>query len=128
MDILKQRRARGIIVVAVLMMVFGLAEVVTSFTHDFFGVTTARGVISIGAGAMIGLLYILAGLLILTGKRWGATVAISCLVVDVLGRVGMVLAGLYPIDSFLQTSAIIIGTVIAAAFAVYIWSRRNSFG
>jgi hypothetical protein len=32
----------GIAVVAMLMILFGLAEVVTGFTHDFFGISTSQ--------------------------------------------------------------------------------------
>jgi hypothetical protein len=39
----------------------------------------------------------------------------------------MVLAGLYPLSSFSQTFAIVVGTAIAAFFAMYIGSRWKSF-
>ena len=35
-------RPKGIIVVAMLMILFGAAEIVTGFTHDSFGLTTAQ--------------------------------------------------------------------------------------
>ena len=127
MRLTNQTRPRGITVAAFLMILFGLAEVVTSFTHNFFGITTARGVISVGEGASIGALYVAAGLLILTVRRRPAALAMVCLAADVFGRVGMVLTGLYPTDSFSQTFAIVTGTAIAAAFALYIWSKWNSF-
>jgi len=57
MNFVKRSRPRGIIVVAFLMILFGLAEVVTGFTHQFFGVTTANGATSAYAGALIGVLY-----------------------------------------------------------------------
>jgi hypothetical protein len=109
------------------MILFGLAEVVTSFTHVFFGVTTARGIISTSAGALIGMLYVAAGMLCLSMKRWAATVAIACLAVDILGRIAMVVTGLFPINSAYQTVAIAIGTIVAAAFGLYIWTKRTSF-
>jgi len=42
------RRPRAIVVTAVLMIVFGIAEVVTGLTHNFFGVTTTQGSASAG--------------------------------------------------------------------------------
>jgi hypothetical protein len=42
-----QTRPLGITVVAVLMIVFGLAEVATGFTHDFLGIIiTANAALS----------------------------------------------------------------------------------
>jgi len=65
MNFVKRSRPRGIIVVVFLMILFGLAEVVTGFTHQFFGVMTANGATSAYAGALIGVLYTEAGLLVL---------------------------------------------------------------
>ena len=111
-------RPRGIIVVVFLMILFGLAEVVTGFTHQFFGVTTANGATSA---------YAAAGLLVLIMRKWAATLAIVCLAVDVVGRVAMVFTGLYPVDSPAQTFAIITGTAIVVAFAIYILSKWRAF-
>jgi hypothetical protein len=49
-----ETRPRGILIVALLMILFGLAEVVTGFTHRFFGISTTEGVASTYAGAAIG--------------------------------------------------------------------------
>ena len=108
------------------MILFGLAEVVTSFTHAFFGITTTRGIISTSAGTLIGMLYVAAGLLCLSMKRWAATLAIVCLAVDILGRIAMVATGLFPINSAYQTAAIFIGTIVVA-FGLYIWTKHTSF-
>lgn len=118
---------RGIIVVAVLMIVFGLAELVTSFTHSFFGLTTSEALLSSVLGALLGACYMTAGMLLFWRKRWAATLAIVLLCVDVVGRIAMVLAGLYPLGSFRQAFAIVVGTALAAFFAIYIAVRRKSF-
>ena len=39
-------RPLGITIVAILMILFGLAEIVTGFTHNFFGVSTTLGALS----------------------------------------------------------------------------------
>jgi hypothetical protein len=127
MNLVKQRRPWGIIVVAFLMILFGLAEVVTGFTHQFFGVTTARGAVSAYAGASIGALYAAAGVLVLTMRKSAVALAIGCLAADVVGRVAMVLTGLYPVASSAQTFAIVIGTAIVIAFAIYILSKWRAF-
>jgi hypothetical protein len=114
-------------IVSGLMILFGLAEVVTSFTHDFFGLSTTQMALSTIIGAVIGLFYIIAGLLILTMKKTVAAIAIILLIADVIGRGFMVIAQLYPTDSPKQIFAIILGTGIAALFALFIASRWKLF-
>jgi len=118
----------GITIVAVLMILFGIAEVVTGFRHEFFGLTTAQVEISTYVGVSLGLFYFVGGLLILTKMKWAAVIAIVLLCGDVIGRIVMVITGLYPINSFLQTFAIIVGTLIAAFCAVYITLKLRFFG
>ncbi len=110
------------------MIVFGLAEVVTGFRHEFFGLTTAQATLSTYLGVALGLFYCIGGFLILTNKRWAALLAVVLLCGDVIGRIAMVVTGLYPLNSFLQTFAIIAGTAIAVFFAIYIGLKLKSFG
>jgi hypothetical protein len=119
---------RSLLVVAVLMVLFGLAEVATGFTHNFIGVVTTSGNnLSTYLGVALGLFYFLGGLLVLSKKKWAAISAIVLLCGDVIGRISMVLAGLYPVDSFKQSVAIIMGTCIAVFFAFYIILKFKSF-
>jgi hypothetical protein len=119
-----QSRPRDIIIVALSMIVFGLAELTTSFTHRFFGLSTAQIATSTYLGATIGTLYAAAGLLVLSMKKRAAAVAIVFLIADVVGRIAMVVTGLYPVDSLKQIAAIILGTSIVAIFAVYQWLHK----
>jgi hypothetical protein len=108
-----------------LMILFGLAEVVTGFTHHFSGISTAKSSIFTYEAAAIGSCYIVGGLLIMTMKKWAAALTIVLLGVDIAGRLTLVGAGLYPMNSLEQVTAIITGTGIAAIFAIYIalnWS------
>jgi hypothetical protein len=116
----------GIAVVAMLMILFGLAEVVTGFTHDFFGISTSQAATFTYAAAVIGALYVMGGLLILTLKKWAARLAILCLLVDIVGRISLVATGLYPTNSFKQIIAITLGTATAAIFAIYIGLKSSS--
>jgi hypothetical protein len=122
-----QSHHRGIAIVALLMIVFGVAEVVTGFTHHFFGISTSQAAIFTFAAAAIGTFYIVAGLLILTMKKWAAAVAIVLLGADIIGRIALAATGLYPLNSFLQVFAIIAGTAIAAIFAIYIGLKWSLF-
>ncbi len=108
-------------------MAFGAAEVVTSFTHRFFGLTTTEATLSTLIGAIIGSCYFASGLLILLRIRKAAVAAIILLIIDAVGRSAMVLTGLYPIDSALQAFAIIIGTAIVVLFALYILLEMRHF-
>jgi len=124
----KNPRPLGILIVAVLMILFGAAEVATGFTHNFIGqVSTTETTLSTWLGVALGLFYAVGGLLILTNRKWAAITAIVLLCGDVLGRVGMVLAGLYPLNSFKQTFAIVVGTAIALFFAIYVALKLKYF-
>ena len=120
-------RPTGITVVALLMILFGLAEVVTGFTHNFLGISTAQVDIFTYSAIALGVFYVAAGLLILTMKRIAAALAIVLLCADIIGRVALVVTGLYPTDTFKQSFAIIAGTAIAAIFAIYIGLKWSSF-
>ena len=120
-------RPRSITVIAILMIIFGCAEVVTAFTHDFFGISTAFSVMSTYSAAGIGALYAVAGLLILTMRKWAAGLALTCLALVIVGRVALVAIGFFPVSSFEQTFAIVVGTAIAIAFAGYVGLKWSLF-
>jgi hypothetical protein len=120
-------RPWSLTVVALLMILFGLAEAATGFRRSFFGVATKSGAVSTSAGATIGAFYAAAGALVLTKRKWAAALAIGFLAADVVGRMAMVRAGLYPLDSPIQIIAIVVGTAIVIAFAIYIASKWRVF-
>ncbi len=127
MEPVNQGRPLGISIVAFLMILFGLAEVVTGFTHNFFGITTSSVNIFTYSSAAIGAFYAVGGLLILTMKKWAAALAIVLLGADIVGRVALVVTGLFPTDSLKNTLSIIAGTAIAVIFAIYIGLKWKSF-
>jgi hypothetical protein len=116
-------RPIGISVVATLTILFGLAEIATAFTHNFLGVTTPVVSMFTYAAALIGMMYIVSGLLILTMRKRAVVVALVLLVFDIAGRIALVASGLYPTTSFKQNFAIVTGTVVVALFALYIGSK-----
>jgi hypothetical protein len=91
------------------MMLFGLAEIVTSFRHEFFGLTTSQAVVSTIIGAVIGLLYFVSGFLVLTKRIRAAIAAIILLITDVAGHFTMAWSELYPLNSEMQTLGIMAG-------------------
>jgi hypothetical protein len=119
-------RVWDIRIISALMVIFGIAEIHTGFSHKFFGVTTEPTVASTYAGAVLGLLYALAGGLCLVRKRWSIRAAITTLTVVVIGRIAMVVLGYFPITTAKQTFSIVAGTALAALFTLYLWWRRKS--
>ncbi len=121
------KRPLGITVIALLMILFGLIEVVTAFTHHFLGISTSEASVFTYSAAAIGAFYVIAGLLVVTMEKRAAVLAIVLLIADIIGRILLVMAGLYPVDSFEQTFAIVMGTAIAAIFAIYIGWKWITF-
>jgi hypothetical protein len=123
-----QNRSVGIMVVAVLMIVFGLAEIATGFTHNFLGlVSTVTATASTYGGVGVGALYAIGGCFLLAMKKWSTIIAEICLILVVVGRISLVAFGWYPLNSFLQTFSIIVGTALAIFFAIYIGAKWKYF-
>jgi hypothetical protein len=117
----------GIYVVSMLMLVFGMLEIITGFMHRFVLLATTSNALATFAGVTLGAFYFVAGLLVLPRRKWAGVCAIGLLGADVIGRVVMVVAGLYPVNTFLQVMGILIGTSIAAFFAIYIGLKLKTF-
>jgi hypothetical protein len=109
------------------MILFGIVEIVTGFTHNFVGISTSTTTIMTYSGATIGAFYSIAGFLTLTVRRWAANAAMVLLVADIVGRVALVVTGLFPLNSTENLVGIVGGTSLAVIFAVYIWVRRAVF-
>ena len=109
------------------MILFGIAEVVAAFSHRFFGIRTDQATIATSVGVAIGVFYFVAGALVLTMKKWAVGFALVLLVAIIIGRIAMSVTGLYPTDSLKQIFAIVAGTSIVAAFAVYLRLKWSAF-
>ena len=116
-----------LVAAAVLMIIFGLVEVVTGFTHGFFGISTANGGALGYLSVFVGLCYCAAGLLLFPMKKRLAVMAVVLLIIDTAGRIILVTKGFYPVGTVKQTVSIIAGTVIAGLFAVYIMVNRKKY-
>ncbi len=120
-------KTSGLTIIAYLMILFGIAEIVTGFTHSFLGLTTVQKNIATYMGAGLGACYLASGLLLLTRTKQAAYIAIVLLAIDVAGRIGMVTAGLYPFNTPMQIFGIVAGTAIAIFFAIYIGLKLKRF-
>jgi hypothetical protein len=114
-------------IISFLMILFGLAEILTGITHKFLVLSTSTSTLATYAGVVIGLFYLIGGLLILTGKKRWAFLAIFLLMADILGRAAMVVTGLYPFNTTHQIWGMVIGTSIAIYFAFYVGKRLKFF-
>jgi hypothetical protein len=122
-----QKHPLGIKIVAALMILFGVAEVVTSFTGNFLNViSTVATNTSTLVGAAAGSLYVLGGLFTLTMRKWGAALGIACIGGEISGRIYLVTSGLFPMSAT-NADSIVAGTVIALAFAVYLGLQWRNF-
>ena len=120
------RRPWDLIVVAGFAILAGVAEVVTGFSHTFFGITTSGVALFTVAATGIGLSYVASGVLMLTMKKWAATVALILLSIDIVGRILLAVTGLYPTDTAKSTFSLIAGTLIVAFVALYVgWKRKS---
>ena len=127
MDSINESRPRGITVVATLMILFGVAEVFTGlFLGHCIGVSEADSTVFAYEGPALGGLYVIGGFLLLTGRKWAAGLAEVCLAADVVGRVHLVLTGVYPFEG-LAAVAVVIGTAIAIRFGIYIGLKWRFF-
>jgi hypothetical protein len=124
------RPPRGLAVVASLMVLFGVAEVLTGMDVGWFAraFEIPRSPLFTAVGAAVGALYVLSGLLVLSMRRRAAAVAIALLGLIVVGRIWLVLAGVYPVGSFLPALSVAIGTGIVVVFALYVAWRWRFIG
>jgi hypothetical protein len=127
MEPITMKRPIGLVVVSVLMVLFGLAEVVTGFTHSFFGINTSTAAFFTYSAAAIGVFYAAAGVLTLAMRKPAAAIAIALLIIDVIGRLALVATGFYPTDTLRNTFSIIAGTAIVILFAIYIGWKWKAF-
>jgi hypothetical protein len=120
-------RPRGVLIAAALMVVFGIAEVTTGFTGHFVGgISVATSTEYTVAAAATGSCYSLAGVFVLTMRRWGAGLGITFLCAELLGRIYLVWAGLYPLSG-IDESSFFAGSIIAVLFVLYIGFGWNKF-
>jgi hypothetical protein len=102
------------------MIAFGLAEIVTSFTHHFLGLSTARAARATWVGASVGVLYAVAGFLVLLERSRAFWAAVVFLALVIVGRAYLSASRLYPLDSFRQVLAMTMGTAVVIGFAIYL--------
>jgi hypothetical protein len=111
----------GILVVGLFAAVAGIGEIVVGFTGNYLGILSHAIALSM-ATAIIGALYSLGGLFILTMRKWGAAIGVICIGAEVLGRIYLVATGIAP-SSGPDAMKIAMGGAIALALIAYVLSQ-----
>lgn len=125
------RRPRDILVLAAILIIFGLGEIWVGFFGNYLGILSKSIPPSV-ATAIVGFFYCLGGLMLLITRRpWGTTLSLIFIGCEVLGRAYLVAIGIAPARGP-DLVKIIIGGLIAIGFMVYIglrtlaWRRAKS--
>jgi hypothetical protein len=115
---------RKIVKLCIIMIAFSVIEILAGlyFIHKY-------NVQSIYIYVLIALdiLYIPAGLLLLTLNKRAAALSIILLSVVIVGRVALITTHLYPFSAIGPGIAMIAGILIAGAFIFYLWLQLDRF-
>ena len=117
------RNEKAALYIAILLIAFGAAEVITGLRHEFFGLVTSEDAATSIIGSGLGLCYLFAGVLLLIFSIRTLFISIILLIIDVLGRFIMMFSGMYPMDTTMQIIGMVGGTVIAVIFASFIFVK-----
>lgn len=125
------RRPTDILVLAVILIIFGLGEIWVGFFGNYLGILSKSIPPSV-ATAVVGFFYCLGGfMLLITRRSWGTILSLIFVGCEVLGRAYLVVIGVAPAKGP-DLVKIIIGGLIAVGFMGYIglrtlvWRRAKS--
>jgi hypothetical protein len=111
----------GLWITAVFTIVAGVAEIITGFRHEFFGITTSeRRLFTFSSAPDWGVLRRFWSTILL-GTRAAAGAALVLLSLDFVGRFALVASGLYPLTSRRNAVGIVAGTALVVVVAAYVW-------
>jgi len=125
---MNRKRPTGVTIAAVYAIIAGTGEVIVGFSGNYLGILSIPLPPAAAYPAAIsGVFYILGGLsLLITRKKWGAVLGIIFIGAEILGRVYIVVAGLFPINRT-NVFDIIVGAAIAVTVIFYIGWKWKSF-
>lgn len=119
------RRPKDVIVVAVLLIVFGLGEIWVGMFGNFLGILS-QSIPPSAATAIVGAFYSLGGVaLLVTRRQWGTILSLIFIGAEVLGRAYLVATGVAPSHGA-DFYKIVVGAIIAIGFMSYIALRSFS--
>jgi hypothetical protein len=103
----------------------GINEVVVGLTGNFLGILS-KPIPPSFATVAVGAFYSLAGLSLVTMKKWGAGLSILFLSAEILGRIYLVVRGIAPSKGG-DAVKVLIGGLIALALIVYVGFQWKKF-
>lgn len=119
------RRPTGVLVVAILVIVFGLGEIWVGLFGNYLGILS-KNMHPSAATVIVGGFYSVAGAaLLITRRAWGTFLSLFFIAAEVFGRVYLVVVGVAP-SRGADLFKIIIGGIIAIGFMMYIGWRSFS--
>jgi len=121
MGTLNQKRPLGITIIAVLMIMIGIATGIWGFfAHNLFGLVSNGISIWNYVAAAVGALYVIAGWYLLKVKKWAAIATIVLIFGDITWHIAMILTVDYGKENLVSA---LVGPCIALIMAVYIASK-----
>lgn len=114
-----------IILISLFAIASGINETVVGFTGNFLGILS-KAIPPSHATVAVGAFYSLAGLSLLTMKKWGAGLTVIFLSAEVAGRIYLVVTGIAPSKGE-DAVKILIGGLIALALLVYVGLQWKEF-
>ena len=111
--------------VSIFAIVSGINEVVVGVRGNFLDILS-KDLPPSFATAVVGAFYSLAGLSLLTLKKWGAVLGIVFLSAEILGRIYLVMAGIAPSKGG-DAAKISTGGLIALALIIYVGFHWKTF-
>ena len=118
-------RRLGIILISIFAILSGINEVIVGLIGNFLGILS-KPIPPSFATVTVGAFYSLAGLFLLTMRKWGAVLGILFLSAEVLGRIYLVLRGVAPSKGG-DALKILVGGLIALALVVYVGFQWKKF-
>jgi hypothetical protein len=112
------RPSLGLKLMSAAMVLLGLVEVLTCLHHRFSVIDTPGSAWTTAARVPVGACYIAAGCLLFAPRQQTARVALILLILVVIGRIGWLMANLFPLGASTQVMDIAASVVLALGFTV----------
>jgi hypothetical protein len=122
---ISRTRHVGIIVISIFAISAGLGEIVVGFTGNYLSIL-AKDIRPTISTSVIGALYSLGGLSLLTMKEWGAVLGFLFISAEILGRVYLVVAGFAPSNGG-DAVKVVVGGAIALAVILHVCAQWKKF-
>ncbi len=126
-EIKAKKKMIDIYVIAILMIVFGIGEIITVIKYNPSFLTTKNLNISALLALTLGCIYLIGGLFILPQRKWASKITISLITQNIILRIVMLITDQYPTGRLIEIIGYVMGIVIAIFFLSYLIVRFKRF-